>query len=108
MLIACEAAHVGVRYLCGCERFGPHAHFHHIAVERVFAIQTATDTQRCSIVLQYPSCEIIIGDVQRSGIEAEFVIEKVVCHYHACEVSGGQCSHLLGYHLVLYAVAVRN
>ena len=51
VLKAGEATHMRVGYLSGAECFGPHAHLHHITVEGVLSVESATQSQRSRFIL---------------------------------------------------------
>ena len=44
-------------------------------MERILALQSGAETQRSCFVLQYPTDEVIVGDILRSGIEMNFILE---------------------------------
>ena len=44
-------------------------------MERVFSVQSATETHRRRLILHGPSDEVIFSDILRAGIEMDGVLE---------------------------------
>ena len=108
VFVAREATHVGVGDICRCEGFRPYTYLHHIAVERLLALQPATEHQRRRFVLQEPTGVVIIGDILRSCIETNGTLVKAIDHDDAREVRGGQRLHRFGEELTGLAVRIRK
>ena len=108
VFVAREATHVGVGDICRRKGFRPYTHLHHVAVERLLALQPATEHQRCRLVLQEPTSVVIIGDILRSGIELNGALVKIIDHDDACEVRGGQRLHRFGEELTGLAIRIRK